>query len=250
MAGDPYSAPPQSRPFRDELARHPQHLKIGMMRREPRDGAPLHPDCRAAVEDAARILDSLGHRVVESHPEALDESRQLWHHLTDIISCHTRAEIEHYEQIVGRQINAEDVEAGTWYFVERSTDISAARYLASVQWVQGWARRVAYWWREQDFDLLLTPTIATPPPPLGALVATREDPHDAMERVMATIQFTPQFNVTGQPAISLPLYWNGEGLPIGIQLAAPFGGEAMLLQIAAQVEEARPWSERRPPIHG
>jgi amidase len=250
MAGDPYSAPPQSHPFREELARRPQQFKIGMMRREPRDGPPLHPDCRAAVEDAARLLESLGHRVSESHPEAFDESRQLWHHLTDIISCHTRAEIEHYEKIAGRQINAEDVEAGTWYFIERSMGISAARYLASVQWVQGWARRAASWWSEQDFDLLLTPTIATPPPPLGALVATREDPHAAMERVMATIQFTPQFNVTGQPAISLPLYWNGEGLPIGIQLAAPFGGEAMLLQIAAQVEEARPWSERQPPIHG
>jgi amidase len=221
-----------------------------MMRREPCEGAPLHPDCRTAVEDAARLLESLGHRVSESHPTALDESRLMWHHLTDIVGCHTRVAIEQYEKIAGHQINAEDVEAGTWYFIERGKDISAARYLSSIQWVQGWARRVASWWSEQDFDLLLTPTIATPPPPLGALVPTRENPHAAMERVMATIQFTPQFNVTGQPAVSLPLHWNGEGLPIGIQLVAPFGGEAMLLQIASQVEEARPWSERRPPIHG
>ena len=109
---------------------------------------------------------------------------------------------------------------------------------------------MARWWSEQGFDLLLTPTIATPPPPLGALTPIRENPNGHIDRLMATIQFTPQFNATGQPAISLPLYWNEQGLPIGIQLVAPFGREDLLLQIAARVEEARPWSDRRPPIHG
>jgi len=250
MPGDLYSAPWQSRPFADELAIGGQQLKIGMMRREPQDGAPLHPDCRAAVEDAARLLESLGHRVEESHPEALDENRLMWRHFTDIVSCQTVSAIEQYERIGGRKINAEDIEFGTWYFIERGQDISAARYLSSIQWVHGWTRRVAHWWSEQRFDLLLTPTIAMPPPLLGALMPTRESRTGHIERLMATIQFTPQFNATGQPAISLPLYWNAQGLPIGIQLVAPFGGEAMLLQIAARLEEVRPWRERRPPIHG
>ena len=250
MPGDLYSAPLQLRPFSDELAARPQRLKIGMMRREPRDGAPLHPNCRAAVEEAARLLESLGHRVEESHPEALEENRTMWHHFTDIVSCQTVSAIEQYEQIAGHKINAEDVEIGTWYFIEQGRDISAARYLVSVQWVHGWTRRVAHWWSVQGFDLLLTPTLATPPPPLGTLIATRDSPTGHIERLMATIQFTPQFNATGQPAISLPLYWNAQGLPIGIQLVAAFGREDMLLQIAARLEEARPWSERRPPIHG
>jgi amidase len=251
MPGDLYSAPPQSRPFRDELAPRAQRFKIGMMRREPQDGwAALHPECRAAVEDAAQLLQSLGHRVEESHPEALDENRLMWHHFTDIVSCQTVSAIEQYEPIAGRKINAEDVEVGTWYFLERGQDISAARYLSSIQWVHRWTRRVARWWSEQGFDFLLTPTIATPPPLLGSLIPTRENPTGHMERLMATIQFTPQFNATGQPAISLPIYWNAQGLPIGIQLVATFGREDLLLQIAARLEEARPWGGRRPAIHG
>jgi amidase len=250
MPGDAYAAPAQSRPFREELATRSQKLKIGMMRREPRDGAPLHPDCRAAVEDAACLLESLSHRVEESHPPALDENQAMWHHFTDIVGCHAVFAIEQTEIVAGRTITADDVEFGTWYLVERGRRISAARYLASIHWIQGWARRVANWWSEQAFDLLLTPTIATPPPPLGALVPVRDRPDEVLDRVVGTIQFTPQFNITGQPAISLPLYWNVEGLPIGIQLVAPFGGEGILLQIAARLEEARPWSDRRPPIHG
>jgi amidase len=250
MPGDLYAAPPKARPFADELATRPPRLKVGVMQRGPRDGAPLHPDCQAAVQDATQLLESVGHRVEESHPEALDENRLMWHHFTDIVSCQTVSAIEQYEQIAEHKINPEDVEVGTWYFIERGRNISAARYLSSIQWVHGWSRRVARWWSDQGFDLLLTPTIATPPPPLGTLIATRESPIGHIDRLMATIQFTPQFNATGQPAISVPLYWNGLGLPIGIQLVAAFGREDLLLQIAAQLEEARPWAGRRPPIHG
>jgi amidase len=250
MPGDPYSAPPQSRPFRDELVPRKQQLKIGMMRHEPRDGAPLHPDCRAAVEDAARLLESLGHRVEESHPPALDEMPLAWQHFTNVVASHTALTIEHEQQIAGRKINPEDVEVLTWYWVERGLDISAKCYLTSIQWLHGWGRRVGQWWSERSFDLLLTPTIATPPPPLGSLVATRDNVATIMLRQMATVQFTPQFNATGQPAISLPLHWNAQELPIGIQLVAPLGGEGTLLQVAARLEEARPWQDRRPPIHG
>jgi amidase len=249
MPGDIYAAPPQSRPFREVFTEPPPTLRIGMMRRVPRDGAPLHPDCCAAVEDAARLLESLGHRLEESHPPALDENQAMWHHFTDIVGSHTALAIEQQGLIAGRRIEADDVEFGTWYLVERGRGISAARYLGSIQWMQAWARRVARWW-EEGFDMLLTPTIATPPPLLGTLMPAREDADEALQRVVATIQFTPQFNVTGQPAISLPLYWNAQGLPIGTQLVARFGAESLLLQLATRLEEARPWSERRPPVHG
>ena len=249
MPGDPYSSPPQSRPFAQEIGAAPGKLKIGFMNREPTGGAPLHPDCRTAVEDVAKLLGSLGHHIEESHPGALDEAAVLNHHFTDIIACHSVLTLQRESELVGRQINKEDVEPWTWMFVERGIDIPAARYLASIDWVQAWSRRMAGWWTEGGFDLLLTPTIATPPPPLGTLVATPDTLSGAIERLMALIQFTPQFNASGQPAISLPLCWNGSGLPIGIQLVAPLGGEDVLLRVAAQLEQARPWKERRPPIH-
>jgi amidase len=250
MPGDLYAAPPQARPFADEPAVRPRQLRIGMMRREPRDGAPLDPECRRAVEEAARLLESIGHRVEESHPAELDESSLMWPHFTDIVSCQTVSALEQYEQIAGRKINAEDVEMGTWYFVERAQNISGARYVSAINWVHGWARRMVRWWSEAGFSMLLTPTLATPPPPLGALMPTAESPTGHIERIVAMMQFTPQFNVTGQPAISLPLHWTGQGLPVGIQLVASFGREDLLLQVAAQLEEACPWSDRRPPIHG
>ena len=250
MPGDICAAPAQLRPFSEGLSDRPQPLKIGIMRREPRDGTPLHADCRAAVENTASLLESLGHHLEDSHPPALDENRPFWHYFTDVVSCHAAQAIAQIEQIAGRKLTAGDVEFGTWYLVERGRAISAARYLDSIQWLHLWTRRVVNWWNEHGFDLLLTPTIAAPPPPLGALMPTRENPREPLKRVVAIIQFTPQFNVTGQPAISLPLHWNAQGLPIGIQLVARVGREEMLLQLAARLEEARPWNDRLPPVHG
>jgi amidase len=97
--------------------------------------------------------------------------------------------------------------------------------------------------------LLLTPTIAAPPPPLGTLVADPRNPSEGWNRLLDLIQFTPAYNITGQPAVSLPLHWNAEGLPIGTQLVAAFGREDLLIQIASQLEQARPWQDRRPPVH-
>jgi amidase len=95
---------------------------------------------------------------------------------------------------------------------------------------------------------LLTPTIAEPPPPLGTLVADPANPTGGLRRLMDLLQFTPAYNITGQPAVSVPLYWNHEGLPIGSQLVAAFGREDLLIQVAAQLEQARPWKDRRPPV--
>ena len=107
---------------------------------------------------------------------------------------------------------------------------------------------MAGWWAS-GFDLLLTPTLPQPPPPLGTFTPSREDPVAAGMRAAQFAGFTSPFNMTGQPAISLPLEWNDEGLPIGIQLAAAYGREDLLIRVAAQLEQARPWAERRPPIH-
>lgn len=244
--GDPYSSPPQRRPFIEEVGADPGKLRIGFMRRAPRGGAPLHPDCIAAVEDVARLLQSTGHAVEESHPSALDEP-EINACLADIVASHTVPTLRQIGQIAGRKLSKEDVELWTWTFVERGTGLSAEDYLAAVNWAQLWTRRVAGWWAG-GFDLLLTPTIAEPPPPLGTLVATAANPTGGLERLFQLMQFTPAYNITGQPAISVPLYWNAAGLPIGIQIVAGFGREDLLLRVAAQLEQARPWKDRRPPV--
>jgi amidase len=247
MPGDPYSAPPQRRPFIQEIGTNPGRLRIGVMKRSPKGGAPLHPDCVAAVEDVAKLLQSLGHSVEESHPAALDEHEQV-HHFGVVVSCHTVLALEQIGAMVGRRIGRDDVELWTWTMAERGQSVSAGEYLAAIYWLQVWTRRIAKWWSDEKFDLLLTPTIAEPPPPLGELVTTREDPSSGWERLMEVIQFTPPYNATGQPAISLPLHWNAAGLPIGAHLVAGLGREDLLIQVSSQLEQARPWKDRRPPI--
>ena len=174
MPGDPYSAPPQRRPFIQEIDANPGRLRIGVMKRSPKGGAPLHPDCVAAVEDVAKLLQSLGHSVEESHPAALDEHEQV-HHFGVVVNCHTVLALEQIGAMVGKKIGRDDVELWTWTMAERGLSVSASEYLASIHWLQVWTRRIAKWWSDEKFDLLLTPTIAEPPPPLGELVTTRED---------------------------------------------------------------------------
>ncbi len=245
MPGDPYAAPHKARPFTQEVGAKPGRLRVGFMRRATQGLAPIHGDCAAAVEDAAKLMQSLGHAVEESHPSALDVP-QAAGFFKDVISAHTAATIEQIGLLAGRALNAEDVEPYTWNWIAAGREVGASRYLAAIQWLQLWARAIQQWWSD-GFDLLLTPTIAEPPPKLGTLITAPIDLDQAWRRLMDLIPFTPQFNVTGQPAISLPIYWNSAGLPIGIQLVAPFGREDLLIQIAAQLEQARPWKDRVPP---
>jgi Asp-tRNA(Asn)/Glu-tRNA(Gln) amidotransferase A subunit family amidase len=146
----------------------------------------------------------------------------------------------------GRAPAAESFEPLTWAFYRIGKEIRASDYLLAVTVLQGIAREVAGFFAR--FDVWLSPTLAEPPPPLGTFDVRSTDGPAMFRRASEFVPFTPLFNVTGQPAISLPLAWSEAGLPIGVQLAARFGDEATLLRLAARLEEARPWSERRPPI--
>src|SRR5207248_3871228 len=119
--------------------------------------------------------------------------------------------------------------------------------LSSREWLQAWSREMARWWAG-GFDLLLTPTIAEPPPPLGQFDSPPDNALQGLFRAGSLVPYTPPFNVTGQPAVSLPLHWNEAGLPIGVQLVAAFGREDVLLRVSAQLEEAQPWASRVPPV--
>ena len=148
---------------------------------------------------------------------------------------------------MGRPFVEDDLEPDNVFFGEIGNSVSAVDYLLTLDAQAMWCREMLSWWHPTDggtgHDLLLTPVIATPPPPIGYL----SGPEGGM-RVRELLQFTAQFNVTGQPAISLPLYWTAEGLPVGVQLVAGFGREDVLVRIAAQLEAAQPWATRRPPI--
>jgi len=246
MPGDPYYLPAPARPFRGEVQVDPGRLRIGFMTKAPADIVPVDPDCITAVEEAARLLESLGHAVEDAHPAALDEPEFIgW--FGTIVSTATARDLDIWSTRTQRSIGAADVEPYTWALAEMGRSVSGPRYLETVEWLQGYARRVASWWTS-GFDLLLTPTLAVPPPPLGHLVPSAADPLQGLRRSTPIATFTSPFNATGQPAISLPLHWNEAGLPIGVQLAAAYAREDLLVRIAAQLERARPWERRRPSI--
>ncbi|MDJ0852677.1 MAG: amidase family protein [Myxococcota bacterium] len=243
--GDPYAAPHPQRPYREELAHGPEGLRIGLLRRRP-GGDLAHADCVAAVEKTARLLQGLGHHVEESHPAALEEA-ELGEHFSAVVMAHAARNHEEIAELLKRRLGPDDFEAYTWSLMEHGRELSAARYIAACDWLQTWTRRVASWWAD-GFDLLLTPTIAEPPPPLGTVSSAAGPPEEVLERVLGLIPFTPAYNVTGQPAISLPLHWSESGLPVGVQLVAALGREDLLIAVAARLEEAQPWLERRPPL--
>ncbi len=246
MPGDPYFAAPPPLPFGDALVAPAPHLRIGAMRRGPRD-VVLHAECLTAVDRAARLLGALGHRVEESHPAALDDPAGLMH-FAAIVAANVARALDVWGERVGRGIGPEDVEPQVWAFAERGRGLSSPDFLASLDAVHAYGRHLAAWWHD-GFDLLLTPTCAEPPPPLGFMTSTADEPFRGLLRAMPYSAYTSAFNVSGQPAISLPLHWTADDLPIGIQLVAAYGREDLLLQVAAQLEHAAPWKDRRPQVH-
>jgi amidase len=247
MPGDPYAAPPFTRPLAVEVGTPPGTLRVGLLTRAPGGMRPLHADCVAAAEDVARLLESLGHRVEASHPEALDDPEAL-QQFSLIFSTQLAHTVELVSGLIGRALGPEDVDPLNWTMLEFGRSCSALQYLGASTWVDAFRRRMATWWAS-GFDLLVSPTLPEPPPPLGHFTPSRDNPVDTGMRASLFGCFTIPFNMTGQPAVSLPLGWSGDGLPIGVQLAAPYGREDLLVRVAAQLEAARPWVDRRPRLH-
>jgi amidase len=245
MPGDPYFAPPPAASFRAAAAADPGRLRVGFLARSPREGIVVDPECAEAVRRAAHALEDLGHRVEESHPAALEGTEAVGAFVR-VVACNVARALEVAGERVGREVGAGDVEPLTWAVAEHGRRTTVAQYLAALEFVHRLGRRVAEWW-EQGFDLLLTPTTAAPPPRLGELGSTPEEPLRGFLRSAPFGAFTSPFNQTGQPALSLPLHRTASGLPVGAQLVAAYGREDLLLAMAAQLEQALPWRERRPP---
>lgn len=247
MPGDPYYASPPARSYATALQERLPALRIGIIARSPRTDVELHPECTAVVEITARALRSLGHEVQESHPDALGDPENIRAYVT-VVSCCTARTLDAIGEKVGRAITADDVEPLTWAVAQLGRGRSVSDYLAAIDTSHTLGRRFAAWW-DQGFDLLLTPTTGFPAPRLGELVSTPEQPLQAFLRAAPFGLFTSVFNQSGQPAISLPMHWTGDGLPVGAQLVAAYGREDLLLQVAAQLERAHPWKDRIAPIH-
>jgi amidase len=242
--GDPYVAPPPARPYTEEVGADPGKLRIGLLTEPQLNGVEPNAVVAEAARDAARLLESLGHTIEESYPTGFEELDLLDSFLTRWMAGQA-ATLDQLGILVGRAIDPDDVEPLTWALAEEGRRRTAAQYLTAVGRHQLVSRMVAAWFGS-GFDLLLTPTLGEPPPPLGSFDDSGDDPVAALLRGAQTAAFTANFNVTGQPAISLPLNWGDDGLPNGVQLVAGFGEEDLLLRVAAQLEEARPWANRVP----
>ena len=246
MPGDPYAAPPPARPFISEVGEDPGHLHVGLLTHGP-SGSAVHADCVAAVEDVGHLLAALGHHVEPTCPDGLGDPEML-RSFGMIVSCATARALDAWSEKTGRPIREADVEPMTWAVAELGRGVSGPQYVRAVGFAQAHTRRIARWWTE-GFDLLLTPTVAEPPPPLGTFHSPPEDPLRGFLRAGSFGTFTSTFNATGQPAISLPMHWNALQLPIGVQLVAAYAREDLLIRIAAQLEHTRAWADRRPPTH-
>jgi amidase len=248
VPGDPYTAPPPLRPFREEVGATAGRLRIGLLDHAPGGSNTVHPECVAAARNTARLLESLGHAVEESAPAAL-ANHEIQRSALVVITTGTARDLDYWSERTGKTIGQDDVEPLTWGIAEMGRQNTAVAYLRAVEALHAHTRHMLSWWRE-GFDLLLTPTLPVLPPPLGHFDPTPEDPLNGFSRGGEFVTFTMPFNVTGQPAVSLPLHWSADGLPVGIQLVAGYGREDVLVRVAAQLESARPWHDRRPPVHG
>jgi len=243
----PFSLPKPATPFlaavgRDPIGHSGGRLRIAWTARTP-DDIELHPECKAAVEAAARLAADMGHEVEEAAPDI--DYGLLRQAMIVIVAANTAEALAPGNPLVPEGAGGDDVETVTWRFAERGAKVSATQYLRAVRSIRLIGERLHAFLRH--YDILMTPTMAQPPLRLGVLDTMANDFDGFNRTVQPYVTFTQMFNMSGQPAASLPLHWTADGLPVGVQIAGPLGEEARLFALAAQFEQACPWFDRRPP---
>lgn len=235
--GDPYWAPPPKRAFLGEVSAGPGKLRIAFTTEAD---VQIHEDCVKAVHEAAALCSSLGHEVKEAAPRLDIDTIQIKQAFTVIVAAGTAA--------ILKILSATKDQVGPlgWALYEMANKIDAADYILAIQTFQRVARSIARSFL--DFDVYLTPVLAEPPVPIGTFDSPPDNPLDGFIRAAEFIPFTPFCNFTGQPAMSVPLFWNDDNLPIGTQFVGRFGDEATLFRLASQLEAAQPWAHRHPPV--
>ncbi|HEX9038690.1 MAG TPA: amidase [Ktedonobacterales bacterium] len=240
--GDATWAPPPPEPFSNALKQPPAALRIAYTTVSPL-GTVVDPMAIKATQDAARLLESLGHQVVEMTPPVW-QTAELEPAFNAIYGASIASGVRAGASVTRRAPTPELVEPLTWWFYEQAMRASGAELLEAVTLLQQYSRQLIAFFTQ--FDILLTPTLGQRPLPIGYLNPQGADPVAEWRKAAEYTPFTPIFNVTGQPAISLPLYHGEDDLPLAVQFVAPPLGEALLLTLAAQLEAALPWSGRRP----
>ena len=260
--GAPYVIP-EAGPFLKEVSKNPGKLKIAFSTK-PMLGKNVHPDCVQGVEETVKLLQGLGHEVEEAAPEIDGEAYSLA--FLTIVAAHLRADIEEAAEASGKKVSVDDFDVSTYGVGMFGTVLKASDYARAIRYLQKISREVGRFF--EKYDVLLTPVLNQPPVKIGELApsASEQTMIKLIGRTGATwvldalgiikplaaqtfefIPWTPVFNVTGQPAMSVPLHWNGAGLPIGMHFVGRWGDEATLFRLAGQLEQARPWADKVPP---
>ncbi len=257
--GDMVSAPLPLRPYVHELSEQlsgkSTPLRIGFLTASPFGGAD--PVCVLAVTEAAQLLEDLGHHVEANYPKAYDDMAKIARSFGLLWSVQAAQNLGIIGELLGREVTAEDVEAHTWNQATSARSLGPLDYADALAVNSRWRRAMAAWWMEANnpygvdgggFDLLLTPTMSIPTPLLGDAKPDPARPETLLKSTAMSI-FTAFCNVTGQPAMSIPLHQNLAGMPVGIQLVAAYGREDLLIRTAAELERSTPWANRRPSVH-
>jgi amidase len=239
-SGDPYAAPAFEGSFLKGLEERSPRLRIAFQQVD-HFGQPMNPVTAAAVREAAQLLQQLGHHVEEARP-IFDAEALKWDMFT-IVGCNLLQALHHRAQVLGRTHTPEDVERITWHWAERCRTRTGQDMARAIGTIHATARALGRFFNQHD--ILLTPTCATPPLPARTVDMRMDDLDAYYELLYGNNTFTTIYNCTGVPAASVPLCW-ADGLPIGIQIAAPLGHEMRLLRLAAELEHAKPWGLRRP----
>jgi len=236
--GDPYEPPHFEGSFLDEVGKDPGKLRIALCTQKMGRGS-FSDEVKSALHQTASLMTDLGHEVEEASPEvdmgALDDATIV------IISANTALMVKQREELLGRAVTDQEIEPVTRMLMEFSASFNAEDYAKASQ-LNHMSGRVLGRFHEQ-YDLILAPTLSRPPVPIGFM---DEDPTAALSEFMAD---TALFNQTGQPSISLPLSWSEDGLPLGMMFSAAFGSDGLLIRVASQLEQAKPWIDKRPPHH-
>ncbi|MGZ4492152.1 MAG: amidase [Nocardioidaceae bacterium] len=252
--GDPYAAPPSRAPYAEEVGRTPGPLRIAVTR-TPASAQSVDRECLAALDDAVGLLEELGHRVFERDLTELDEA--VGEAIGTVYDSATVWIVRYWSRLLGREPREDELEPFTWALYQEGLRITGGDYLLAVTDLQAFSRRVAAAFAGRrvagrlsaGFDLWLSPTLATLPPAIGVLASKAGDPWAGNAEAGAMLGFPLVVaNVTGNPAMSVPLSWTEAGLPVGVHLMAAYGDEATLFRLAGQLEAARPWADRRPPV--
>ena len=243
--GDPHITPFTS-PLAGEVGKNPGKLRVGFLNHPLLEIGIDHPDCRAAVDNTVKLLESLGHEVEESFPSAMTEP-EFSDLFVGIITASLNADLDALEFLLGIKFDESNLEPDNLFFREIGKSATSSAYLTTVRLLHMWSRRMISWWKTPamdsgEFDILVTPTLSTPAPKLGWLVGPEGGFH-----VQQILQYTAQFNITGQPAISLPLHMSTDGIPVGVQFVGAPNREDVLIRLASQIETAAPWVDRKAP---